>query len=199
MNSIKLNIVAFIAIIITSTSFDLQAKQYYKTDGILCSVHHSFGTEEMDICEGRTSAKANASSKREASKADQKKIAVRLKKCLKNNKHINAGVTATLIAYAEGMEPDEALQCGVSVSSAYETYSDKKSWGSLLQKLFNFSAKEGAYSDCVNTEGGDIDTTLCNPATFLKSIKDAQTSLTPFIPICRSLIKKLELPIVKKC
>jgi hypothetical protein len=199
LNFIKLNIVAFVTVVIASTTFDLQAKQYYKKDGILCSAHHSPGTVEMDICEGRSSAKANAGSKREVSKSDQKKIAGRLKKCLKNNKHIEAGVTATLIAYAEGMEPEEAMQCGVLVSSAYEAYTSKKDWFSLLPNLHGFYVQQGVYSVCVNTEGGDIDTTLCNPATFLKAIEDAQNSLKSFIPQCRALTKRLKLPSIKKC
>jgi len=189
---LKLTTTTLIAIILISSVFSLQAKekkQYYKEDDELCTVHHGSDPVKLAICEGRI---------RDVSETDKKKIAKRIKTCLKDNEHIAAGVGAAAAAYLDGMDTEDALKCGVLVSSAYESYTNGRDWTDTLPRLYRFAVEQGIYSNCVITEG-KLDTSLCNPEVFAKSIVEAESALKPFISQCRTAIKQLKLPSVKQC
>lgn len=158
----------------------------------MCSVKHSPGPE-WDACNGIAKKQ-----ERIVTEKNRSKIHSRLSKCLKSNEHIGVGVTGAVIAYMDGLEPQEALKCGLLISTAYENYSDPEAWLNSLSSLMDFAVARGKYLKCTTSNNGKY-AHLCNPTGFKKVIDKAIEGLTPFIAECKVMIEVSEMPNLTTC
>lgn len=157
-----------------------------------CSVKYSPG-QEWDACNGITKKQD-----RIVTEKNRDKIHNRLSKCLKSNEHLGVGVTGAVLAYMDGLEPQEALKCGLLISTAYENYSDPKAWLNSLSSLKYFAVARGKYLKCTTSNDGKY-AHLCNPSGFKKVIDKAIKDSTPFIVECKEMIKVTEIPNLTTC
>ena len=157
-----------------------------------CSVKDSPGLE-WDACNGTIKKKD-----RIVTEKKRYEIQSRLSKCLKSDEHLAVGVTAAVLAYMDGLDPQEALKCGLLISTAYENYSDPKTWLNPLYSLKNFAVARGKYLLCTTSNDGKY-AHLCSPSGFKKVIDKAIEELTPFIAECKAMIEVTDIPSLKTC